>query len=102
MLIVLGIISIVFITERSFLSGIRKGGSYLLETAREDAERMREYRESLMDEDEEDEYEFDEYEEKKHQRAAQRKRQEEIKLLRIFHQSAEWIRRRAVLSPVNQ
>ena len=56
MLIVLGIISIVFITERSFLSGIRKGGSYLLETAREDAERMREYRESLMDEDEEDEY----------------------------------------------
>jgi len=79
LLIVLGIISIVFITERSFLSGIRKGGSYLLETAREDAERMREYRESLMDEDEEDEYEFDEYEEKKHQRAAQRKRQEEIK-----------------------
>ena len=72
LLIVLGIISIVFITERSFLSGIRKGGSYLLETAREDAERMREYRESLMDEDEEDEYEFDEYEEKKHQRAAQR------------------------------
>ena len=79
LVIVLGIISIVFITERSFLSGIRKGGSYLLETAREDAERMREYRESLMDEDEEDEYEFDEYEEKKRQRAAQRKRQEEIK-----------------------
>lgn len=80
LVIVLGIISIVFITERSFLSGIRKGGSYLLETAREDAERMREYRESLMDEDEEDEYEFDEYEEKKRQRAAQRKRQEEIKV----------------------
>ena len=79
LVIVLGIISIVFITERSFLSGIRKGGSYLLETAREDAERMREYRESLMDEDEEDEYEFDEYEEKKRQRAVQRKRQEEIK-----------------------
>ena len=84
LLIVLGIISIVFITERSFLSGIRKGGSYLLETAREDAERMREYRESLMDEDEEDEYEFDEYEEKKHQRAAQRKRQEEIKVQHLW------------------
>ena len=80
LVIVLGIISIVFITERSFLSGIRKGGSYLLETAREDAERMREYRESLMDEYEEDEYEFDEYEEKKRQRASQGTRQEEIKV----------------------
>ena len=80
LVIVLGIVSIVFITERSFLSGIRKGGSYLLETAREDAERMREYRESLMDEYEEDEYEFDEYEEKKRQRASQGTRQEEIKV----------------------
>lgn len=58
-LAVLGIISIVFITEKSFLSGIKKGGSYLIETAREDAARMREYRESLWD----DEYDFDDMEE---------------------------------------
>ena len=31
--IVLGIISIVFITEKSFLSGVKNGGSYLLEAA---------------------------------------------------------------------
>lgn len=62
LVIVLGIISIVFITEKSFLSGVRKGGSYLLESAREDAARMREFRESYT-EDEEDEYEFDEREE---------------------------------------
>ncbi len=43
--IVMAIISIVFITEKSFLSGVKKGGSYIYETAREDAVRMREYRE---------------------------------------------------------
>lgn len=44
--VVLGIVSVVFITEKSFLSGIKRGGSYLIETAKEDAARMREYRES--------------------------------------------------------
>lgn len=54
---VLGIISIVFITEKSFLSGVKKGGAYLLESAKEDAIRMREYRESLREEYDDD---FDE------------------------------------------
>ncbi|MEZ3445617.1 MAG: DNA translocase FtsK [Lachnospiraceae bacterium] len=58
--VVLGIICIVFITEKSFLSGVRKGSAYLYETAREDAARMREYRESLR---EEYEYEYDEEDE---------------------------------------
>jgi len=64
--VVLAIVCIVFITEKSFLSGVKKGGAYLYETAREDAARMREYRESLREEYEEyDDYddEEDEYEE---------------------------------------
>lgn len=56
--IVLGIISLVFITEKSVLSGIRKGGSYFIESAKEDAARMREYRQQRL-EDYED-YEEDE------------------------------------------
>ena len=54
--VVLGIICIVFITEKSFLSGVKKGSSYLIETAKEDAVRMREYRQSLRDEYDDDEY----------------------------------------------
>ena len=54
---VLGIISIVFITEKSFLSGVKKGGSYLLESAKEDVLKIKEYRESLREEYEDD---FDE------------------------------------------
>ena len=69
--IVLGIISIVFITEKSFLSGLRKGGSYLIETAKEDAARRREYWESL---EEDEEYEYDEELEK---RRAERTRKRE-------------------------
>ena len=61
--VVLGIISVVFITEKSFLSSLKKGSSYILESAREDAVRMREYRESLQDEYEDYEEE-PEYEEK--------------------------------------
>lgn len=60
---VLGIISVVFITEKSFLSSLKKGSFYILESAREDAARMREYRESLQDEYEDYEEE-PEYEEK--------------------------------------
>lgn len=60
--IVLGIICVVFITEKSFLSGVKKGGAYLYEAAKEDAARMREYRESLREEYEEYD-EYDEYEE---------------------------------------
>lgn len=59
--LVLAIISIVFITEKSFLSGVKKGGAYLIETAREDAVRMREYRESLREEYD-DENDFEDYE----------------------------------------
>jgi len=47
---VLAIISIVFITEKSFISGVKKGSAYLIESAKEDAIRMREYRESLREE----------------------------------------------------
>ncbi|MDE6620699.1 MAG: DNA translocase FtsK [Lachnospiraceae bacterium] len=54
--VVLGIICIVFITEKSFLTGVKKGGAYLYESAKEDAARMREYRESLREE-------YDDYEE---------------------------------------
>lgn len=54
--VVLGIICIVFITEKSFLSGVKKGSAYLYESAKEDAARMREYRESLREE-------YEEYEE---------------------------------------
>ncbi len=58
--VVLGIISVVFITEKSFLSSLKKGSSYILESAKEDAVRMREYRESLRerydDYDEESKY----------------------------------------------
>ena len=61
--VVLGIICIVFITEKSFLSGVKKGSAYLYESAKEDAARMREYRESLREEYEDEEYdEYDEYE----------------------------------------
>lgn len=60
--VVLGIICIVFITEKSFLSGVRKGSAYLYESAKEDAARMREYRESLREEYEEYE-EYEDYEE---------------------------------------
>ena len=56
--IVLGIICVVFITEKSFLSGVKKGSAYLYESAKEDAARMREYRESLREEYEE----YEEYE----------------------------------------
>jgi S-DNA-T family DNA segregation ATPase FtsK/SpoIIIE len=61
--IVLAIISIVFITEKSFISGVKKGGAYIYETAREDAARMKEYRESLRDEYDDFDDEYDEYEE---------------------------------------
>lgn len=54
--IVLGIISVVFITEKSFLSGVKKGGSFLIGVAKEDAARLKEYRGHLKDE----EYVFDE------------------------------------------
>ena len=57
--IVLGIISLVFITEKSVLSGIRKGGSYFIESAKEDAARMREYRQQSLEEYED----YEDYEE---------------------------------------
>jgi len=80
--IVLSIICVVFITEKSFLSSVKKGGSYLLESAREDAARMREYRESLREEYEEafDEEEFDEepVEKQKHTKRQKRVHEEYI------------------------
>lgn len=61
LVLVLAIISVVFITEKSFLSGVKRGGAYLIESAKEDAVRMREYRESLREEYEDDEYCSDDY-----------------------------------------
>ena len=62
---VLAIISLVFITEKSFISGVKKGSAYIIETAKEDAVRMREYRQSLREEydDELEAYEEEEPEE---------------------------------------
>ena len=84
--VVLGIICIVFITEKSFLSGVKKGSSYLIETAKEDAVRMRDYRQSLRDEYDDDEYyeDDDDYEayetparkEKAHSKRPKRVREE--------------------------
>ena len=71
--IVLGIISIVFITEKSLLSGLRKGGSYLIETAKEDAARRREYWESM---EEDEEYEYDEELENKRTRLTRERKQQ--------------------------
>ena len=90
--VVLGIICIVFITEKSFLSGVKKGSSYLIETAKEDAVRMREYRQSLRDEYEDyedyDDYEAEEDEdyetpirkEKAHSKRPKRVREEKSEL----------------------
>ncbi len=90
--VVLGIICIVFITEKSFLSGVKKGSSYLIETAKEDAVRMREYRQSLRDEYEDyedyDDYEAEEDEdyetpirkEKAHSKRSKRVREEKSEL----------------------
>lgn len=81
--IVLGIISVVFITEKSFLSSVKKGSSYIFESAREDAARMREYRESLRDDGYEDydDYEKEpEYEEKVRSKRT-KKEKEEMKVV---------------------
>lgn len=77
--LVLGIISVVFITEKSFLTGVKKGGSYLLESAKEDAARMREYRESLFEEYEEDDEE-PEYEEEVKPNQQKRVKEEKTEL----------------------
>jgi S-DNA-T family DNA segregation ATPase FtsK/SpoIIIE len=76
--IVLAIISIVFITEKSFISGVKKGSTYIYETARDDAARMREYRESLRDEyddyDEDENYEEEYIEKRRKPRPKQREK----------------------------
>ncbi len=82
--VVLGIICIVFITEKSFLSGVKKGSSYLIESAREDAVRMKAYRQSLRDEyddyEDEDDCEDEEiYEEPVRKEKARPKRSKKVK-----------------------
>lgn len=77
--IVLGIICIVFITEKSFLSGLRKGGSYLVEAAKEDAARRREYWESMEDDEQ---YEYDETEEVRKSRTGREKKPEQEEKIR--------------------
>lgn len=67
LVIVLGIICFVFITEKSFLSGVKKSGSYIVKSAKRESERMREYRNSLMEEyydDEDDQVEQNHYSDK--------------------------------------
>lgn len=82
--VVLGIICIVFITEKSFLSGVKKGSAYLYESAKEDAARMREYRESLREEYEEyDDYgEYEEDEEPVYEEAVRPRRPKRVKSVR--------------------
>ena len=69
------IISLVFITEKSFLKGVKKSSKYIYNTAREDAERMREYREQryearrrFLEEDAYDNYDVEEQDSNKNQR----------------------------------
>ncbi len=96
--LVLAIISIVFITEKSFLSGVKRGGAYLIETAREDAVRMREYRESLREEYEyEEDYEEEDYEEEQSltRRRTDTKRRDARKTDNVSSEIAEEKKRRA-------
>lgn len=90
--IVLAIISIVLITEKSFLSGVKKGGSYLLEAAKEDAARLKEYRETL----EEEEYVFEEEAEVKaelqrRERREQKKQAQEQQKIRRMDKKARGV-----------
>ena len=52
-LLILGIISIVFLTERSFVDSVKKGGRRVAELSREDAERRREQARVRRDDQEE-------------------------------------------------
>lgn len=61
LIIVLAIIAIVFITEKSFISGVKRSGAYIVETAREDAARRRARRKSLREAYDDDIEEWDEY-----------------------------------------
>lgn len=70
---VLAIISLVFITEKSFISGVKKGSAYIIETAKEDAVRMREYRQSLREEYDEELEAYEEEEPEEPQRRADKK-----------------------------
>lgn len=71
--LVVGIACVVIITEKSFLSGVKKGSSYLYETVKEDMERIR-YENGLEDEEE---YEFIEEEEILAQKERRKKRNAE-------------------------
>ncbi len=79
--VVLGIICIVFITEKSFLSGVKKGSAYLYESAKEDAARMREYRESLREayEEYEEEEAFEEEIEPEYEEHVRPRRSKQLK-----------------------
>ncbi|MDE7265930.1 MAG: DNA translocase FtsK [Lachnospiraceae bacterium] len=70
---VLAIISLVFITEKSFISGVKKGSAYIIETAKEDAVRMREYRQSLREEYDEELEAYEEEEPEESQRRVDKK-----------------------------
>lgn len=72
LMIALGIVCMVIITEKSFLSGVKKGSTYLYEAAREDMERIREqYAEP--------EYEFMEAEEIEAEKERRKRRKEREK-----------------------
>ena len=61
-LLVIMIIALVVITERSFINGVKKGGHRVYESARENADRRREEKalryEEIYDEDDDGQYEF--------------------------------------------
>ena len=67
--IVLAIISLVFISEKSFLSGMKKGSKYVWDACKDDYQRRKEYFRELEEQEEdeeEEEYVFDEKAESLH------------------------------------
>lgn len=69
LMIALGIVCVVIITEKSFLSGVKKGSAYLYEAAKEDMVKIREQYE-------EPEYEFIEEKEIQEERERRRRKKE--------------------------
>ena len=90
-MIVLGIVCAVIITEKSFLSGVKKGGTYLYEAAREDMERIREQREEEYEFIEEEEIRAEKERRKKKEKMAQEKKPQPQEKVRRMDRKAEGV-----------
>lgn len=82
-ILILGIISIVFLTERSFVDSVKRGGRRVAELSREDAERRREQARVRRDD----------YEEARIKREEERARREEERRLKAEEKENERILR---------